>query len=711
MQDRSPVSPRIAEVTAAGRRAAARQVSLLRRTAACCSLVVTIFCVAGPGRAAGPASMADDELVTLHPEAALVRFTVAEPTFSTLPVAERCQILTQRGRAELALGRLDDVQRTVKALADLVPENPSSCPQVAALLLRAQAALRASDADPVQELALEAQRRLQPAGDYEQLQWAARILDGEAAARGEYDVAQRLIEQQVDRARAVRDDRRIAFALARLSMLHFNLGEAEKAMARAEEALRHAFLADSPSAQTEARLAQAAAAEINGDAALDFKSLNAAVATAREAQSTEMESGALTNLADYHLRHGEYAPALEISRRLLAAAEATGSSINVAPNAANVGFALLMMGRGGEGRALADRAVAIFERRGAKADLARLLAEYGDYLERAGDHANALKAYHRERALLGEIARAREVKIQRGMKTFYESERRAQDVELLNRKNALQASELYSQSLEQRYYGAVAVAALLALVVVLMLYRRMRARADELAVRNQSLAATRDVDPLTGLYNRRHFHEFMRGVVEGERRGADTSGAPQNALLLLDLDHFKRVNDRHGHAVGDAVLIEVARRMRESLRDEDQIVRWGGEEFLVYASLRPADRVHDIAARLLDAIGRCPFVVDGIEVSLSASIGYLAQPLPPDSVALSWRDAFDLTDMALYLAKGQGRNRGCGVVAMPRNEQGVVPEIGDDLAAAALAGKVDLHFLPGPANEAAPSLEPVLSVG
>jgi predicted signal transduction protein with EAL and GGDEF domain len=151
--------------------------------------------------------------------------------------------------------------------------------------------------------------------------------------------------------------------------------------------------------------------------------------------------------------------------------------------------------------------------------------------------------------------------------------------------------------------------------------------------------------------------------------------------------------------------------MRESMRDEDHIVRWGGEEFLVYATLRPADRVHDIAVRLLDAIGRRPFVVNGIEISLSTSIGYLAQPLPPDAVELSWRDAFDLADMALYLAKGQGRNRGCGVVAMPRTADGQVPHLGDDLAAAALAGAVELHFLPGPANESAPSLEPALRVG
>jgi diguanylate cyclase (GGDEF)-like protein len=670
---------------------------------ACLAFGLASFGVAQPGPALSPSSAVVEELVMSHPATALAQLETPESAFLPLSLGERCQILTLRGRAELVLGRLEAARSTIRALEDLGPDNPSSCAQVASLLLRAQVASQTDDGDAVQDLALEAQRRLQPAGDYALVQWASSILDFEAAGRGEYDVAERLTDQQVDRARLVRDDRRIALALSGLSAMFYNLGQADKAMAKAEEAWRHALIANSPYAQAEAKLAEAAAVELMGDAARDFKALSAALAIAREAKSAEIENGVLINIADYHLRHGEYEQALGISRRLLAAAEAKHAPVEVAPNAANVGFALLMTGRGAEGRRYVERALAIHERRNAKADLARLLAEYGGYLASSGDPASAIEMYHRERALLGDIARAREAKVQRGMKTFYESERQANEVELLNRKSDLQASEISRKVLEQRLFGAVAIASLLALVVVLQLYRRMRATADDLAVRNRSLAATRDIDPLTGLFNRRHFHEFMRSVVERERRSESPAGAPQNALLLLDLDHFKRVNDRHGHAAGDAVLVEVARRMKESVRDEDHVVRWGGEEFLVYAALRPSDRVHDLAARLLESIGRRPFVVDGIEMSLTASIGYLAQPLPPDAVELSWREAFHLADMALYLAKAQGRNRGCGVVEMPRTADGRTPEIGEDLGAAAQAGRVELHFLAGPEIEYAPA--------
>ena len=80
--------------------------------------------------------------------------------------------------------------------------------------------------------------------------------------------------------------------------------------------------------------------------------------------------------------------------------------------------------------------------------------------------------------------------------------------------------------------------------------------------------------------------------------GDEDSRANTQGLLLLDLDHFKTVNDRHGHAGGDAVLIAIAGRLRETLREEDMVVRWGGEEFLVYAPAVSPGRLDDIALRL-----------------------------------------------------------------------------------------------------------------
>jgi diguanylate cyclase (GGDEF)-like protein len=120
----------------------------------------------------------------------------------------------------------------------------------------------------------------------------------------------------------------------------------------------------------------------------------------------------------------------------------------------------------------------------------------------------------------------------------------------------------------------------------------------QLATSNAWLKEQAEIDPLTGLANRRHLQEAMR------RLGADGSFA--GTVFLADLDHFKRINDSLGHAAGDAVLIEVAQRLRSVLRDADLIVRWGGEEFLVIVRALDADAVQALAQRMLDVIGGMP---------------------------------------------------------------------------------------------------------
>ena len=120
--------------------------------------------------------------------------------------------------------------------------------------------------------------------------------------------------------------------------------------------------------------------------------------------------------------------------------------------------------------------------------------------------------------------------------------------------------------------------------------------ASEHALRTQS-----ERDPLTNLSSRRHLLAVMARHAEREFQGA---------LLMLDLDHFKRINDEHGHAAGDAVIIETARRIEQVVRGSDLVVRWGGEEFLIFApELDPAALQH-LAERLLRAIGSRPIATE-----------------------------------------------------------------------------------------------------
>jgi len=193
-------------------------------------------------------------------------------------------------------------------------------------------------------------------------------------------------------------------------------------------------------------------------------------------------------------------------------------------------------------------------------------------------------------------------------------------------------------------------------------------------------------DSLTGLANRRHFH--ARHGESAEARGA---------IFLLDLDHFKQINDRHGHGGGDAVLVEVARRLRAVTREDDLVVRWGGEEFLIVTAAHEGEQLDALAQRLLNALAALPVLHEGRAIAVTGSIGYAGFPLQPQQLELPWTLAIDLVDDAMYLAKTQGRNRACGVRRVAATDQTALQALMLDLEAAWRDGRVQLSQLQGPA--------------
>jgi diguanylate cyclase (GGDEF)-like protein/PAS domain S-box-containing protein len=154
------------------------------------------------------------------------------------------------------------------------------------------------------------------------------------------------------------------------------------------------------------------------------------------------------------------------------------------------------------------------------------------------------------------------------------------------------------------------------------------------------------VDPLTGLANRRHFEEDLAAAVARATR----TGAAL-LLLSLDLDRFKQINDTLGHAAGDDVLKEFARRVNASVYDVDLVARLGGDEFVVLVQYTPtAEAGERIARHLIEAM-RPPFLIDGRDVQVATSIGIgLHEPV------VSAAQLMALADKALYEAKARGRN-------------------------------------------------------
>lgn len=156
-------------------------------------------------------------------------------------------------------------------------------------------------------------------------------------------------------------------------------------------------------------------------------------------------------------------------------------------------------------------------------------------------------------------------------------------------------------------------------------------------------------DPLTGLLNRREFDRIL--AEESER--AVRFGDPL-ALVLLDLDHFKRINDRHGHPAGDAVLCEVARRLVAQVRSVDRVLRLGGEEFALVLVQTDRAGARRVAERVCAAVRAEPVAVDGtpgLAVTGSAGVAILPDDAATPTVLVT------AADQALYAAKAAGRDR------------------------------------------------------
>ncbi len=318
------------------------------------------------------------------------------------------------------------------------------------------------------------------------------------------------------------------------------------------------------------------------------------------------------------------------------------------------GVALVHLGQVDQGLSLVKTAVEIGEKTGEKRELADLLEQQVDALETAGRAAAALQVMHRWAAMDKEATASQRDKEVTKLQETFASRQRAQEIDRLKQDNARRDVELQLRAWRERAWAAAAV--MVALLAVIVWQRLARTRHLNRGLQDDVTRLSHEThrDPLTQASNRRYGEALLQRL---DREDSHLTPVERRhvALLLLDVDHFKRVNDTHGHAAGDAVLVEMTHRLKSLLREGDSVVRWGGEEFLLVLPGIDEAGLPAVAARLLEAVGAQPMPLpDAAPLPVRASAGAVSWRA---GAGQPWPEALAEADAALYRAKAAGRNR------------------------------------------------------
>jgi diguanylate cyclase (GGDEF)-like protein len=399
---------------------------------------------------------------------------------------------------------------------------------------------------------------------------------------------------------------------------------------------------------------------------------------------------ALTNVANFHNDEHEYRAAAASAREGEALARKLADEPARAYSLGNLAVALVHQGQAATALPMAREAVQILERAELKQETADVLLQLVEVADSAERPREALEALRRWAALNEELTSTQREHAVLALQERFSAERKTREIERLELENARRAAEVAAHTSQQRLWAAVAVALALAALLLAQWLGRARRRARRLEADNAKLSVQSSHDPLTAAFNRRHCEALMARL-EREHGPGDVG------LLLLDVDHFKAVNDTHGHAAGDAVLVHVARRLQALVRDRDAVVRWGGEEFVLVLPGTPAAALPVVAERVLAAIALEPVDIGGgTRLPVRVSGGAVAWPAWPGQ---RWEEALHVADMALYLSKTGGRHRvNC---LAPVTDAAAADLVRQDLGAARDAGQATLRTVTGPARETA----------
>ncbi len=665
------------------------------------------ICLSAGIAAAEPAPDLDQRLAAIRevgrfvPQKALTMLLKIEPQGRAAGPSTKAEYLNLLCLAQRGVGKKAQALALAEELIAFARQHRDNVALAKGLLAKGYVLFSMNELKASHHAIWEGEKIADTTGDMA-LRVGATISSGHSYAEdGNFPEALNKLQAAAALAREYAHPIQTVMALNALAVLYTSMKEYDKGFAALAEALPVAEQTNSPGRMASLKNTEYGLAIESNQPKRALKALLAGLALERRIGADRMIATSLVNLSDSYLKEHDYRKALSYAHQAIDAARPLHAEHTEATARVNIGQAYLGMGRLAEGKRSFEAGLAVFEKSGDKPQLREVMMEYGLALERAGDMAGAVQAYHRERKLSDELFETRRQKAVLELQEKYETDKKERQIELLSRENQVKSAEIDNRRLQQRVWWLLLAVFALASAIVLILYRKVRHANAQLKVKNLELKQQSSRDPLTALYNRRHFQEYMRTQLV-EKRGLGASGDDiVGALFLLDVDHFKHVNDTYGHAAGDAVLTMISENLRVILRETDMIVRWGGEEFLAFLPAIPRSGVDEIARRLLAGISANTIDYQGSEISVNVSIGFAPFPLSPGETPLPWERAVNLVDMALYMAKGHGRNRAYGVRGFANFDQTSMEHIEQDLERAWRAGFVDLSVVLGSWPESA----------
>ena len=435
---------------------------------------------------------------------------------------------------------------------------------------------------------------------------------------------------------------------------------------------------------------------LKGEPEKTLKALTDALAITRKYPGlTDAELVNLVNLAEYHVEQKNFREAAGVAQQAIELASKQNKVTAKGVAMGSLGRAQVELGEVDKGVATATEAVALLTKAGAKAyalDATNILAVV---YERAGRHREAAQTLRKFIELKNEAAlKEREKAIAEAQEKF-SAERKDHEIQRLSLENGVRQAEVTARAWQQRLWATAAVALFLGAALLAQVVARTRRRNRALEDSNAVLSDQSVHDPLTGAFNRRHCVALM-GQQEAmlATKSRDRNYSASVGLMLLDVDHFKHINDKFGHAAGDVVLVEIARRLQELVRNHDVVVRWGGEEFVLILPGTAPEGMTVLAERVLRIIAQEPVMAEGTSVPVTVSAGCVSYPL---FAGQPWQDSLKVADFAMYMAKQGGRNR---AVCLMKVQEGAPKDVLlTDLAAASAAGHVTLQTILGPYDD------------